>query len=29
MKKGSSDPIYEKYVLKALGITKLQDESKP
>jgi sulfide:quinone oxidoreductase len=29
MKKGSSDPIYEKYVLKALGITRLQDESKP
>ena len=29
MKKGSSDPIYEKYVLKALGITKLQDETKP
>ncbi|MBN9460769.1 MAG: NAD(P)/FAD-dependent oxidoreductase [Burkholderiales bacterium] len=25
MKSGSSDPIYEKYLLKALGITRLQD----
>lgn len=25
MKTGSSDPVYEKYVLKALGITRLQD----
>ena len=25
MKTGSSDPIYEKYLLKALGITRLQD----
>ena len=24
MKKGSSEPIYEKYVLKMLGITKLK-----
>jgi len=28
MKKGSSDPIYEKYVLKALGITRLQEAPK-
>ncbi|MBZ0071247.1 MAG: FAD/NAD(P)-binding oxidoreductase [Thiohalobacteraceae bacterium] len=29
MKKGSSDPIYEKYILKALGITRLQAAPKP
>jgi len=26
MKKGSSEPIYEKYVLKALGIVRLKDK---
>jgi hypothetical protein len=25
MKTGSSEPVYEKYVLKALGITRLTD----
>jgi hypothetical protein len=25
MKKGTSEPIYEKYVLKALGILRLKD----
>ncbi|MBS0337756.1 MAG: NAD(P)/FAD-dependent oxidoreductase, partial [Proteobacteria bacterium] len=25
MKKGTSEPIYEKYVMKALGIVKLKD----
>jgi sulfide:quinone oxidoreductase len=25
MKNGSSEPVYEKYVLKALGITRLVD----
>jgi sulfide:quinone oxidoreductase len=28
MKTGSSDPIYEKYILKALGITRLKGELK-
>jgi sulfide:quinone oxidoreductase len=27
MKKGSSEPIYEKYVLKMLGINRLKQES--
>ncbi len=27
MKKGSSEPIYEKYVLKMLGITRLKDKN--
>jgi sulfide:quinone oxidoreductase len=27
MKKGSSEPIYEKYVLKALGVKRLKDRS--
>jgi sulfide:quinone oxidoreductase len=27
MKTGNSEPIYEKYVLKALGITRLTDRS--
>jgi len=26
MKKGSSEPVYEKYVLKALGINRLKDD---
>ena len=26
IKKGTSEPVYEKYVLKALGITRLRDE---
>jgi sulfide:quinone oxidoreductase len=26
MKKGSSEPIYEKHVLKALGIERLKDK---
>jgi sulfide:quinone oxidoreductase len=25
MKAGTSEPVYEKYVLKALGVTKLMD----
>ncbi len=28
MKTGSSEPVYEKYVLKALGITRLMDRSR-
>jgi len=27
MKKGSSEPVYEKYILKALGIVKLKDKN--
>jgi len=29
MKSGNSEPIYERYVLKALGITRLLDRSEP
>ena len=27
MKTGSSEPIYEKYMLKALGITRLEEKN--
>jgi len=29
IRKGNSEPVYEKYVLKALGIVRLADKSKP
>jgi sulfide:quinone oxidoreductase len=29
IRKGNSEPVYEKYVLKALGIARLNDKAKP
>jgi sulfide:quinone oxidoreductase len=29
IKKGTSEPVYEKYVLKALGIVRLADKTPP